>query len=67
MIRLVAEEELSILEADARDAQPMPESVFEIMNPDGSESGGACSSKTHTRNDRPPDGVRLSIPNCRAS
>ena len=38
MIRLVAEEKLAILEADAGGAQPMPIRVLEVMNPNGSKS-----------------------------
>ena len=44
MIRLVAEEQLAILEADASGAQPMPIRVLEIMHSDESKSGRAWPS-----------------------
>jgi hypothetical protein len=43
MIRVVAEQEFPVLEADPRDAQPMAECVFEIVHPHALESGGAGS------------------------
>ena len=39
--RLVAEQTLAILERDARRAQPVPERVLEVVNPDGPKSDRA--------------------------